>query len=469
MRINTNVAALNSYNQLKNTQGNLSKSLERLSSGKRINSAADDAAGLAISEKMNAQIRGLAQAQRNAQDSISMIQTAEGALKESHAILQRMRELSVQAANDTNTSDDRAEIQKEIDSLTAELTNIGETTEFNTKNLLNGGAGLKTTVNTEQVGSTDKDWASIQGGTADTTTGTVNITSATAAKAGSYQLTTATGSTASETISINGKSITYDASAAIGANTAANLKAVLNENADALGIKEVTDADLSGGTITIENAQEGSAYDLDISAGSTAISAATAINQSIAGTDAKITEATAGGDYVASGNQITITSGQFKGLELKLDGDAMSTTNTENDFNFDIDSNGSIQAQIGANEGQTMSISMNDMRAEALGVNNIDVTSAENASNAITTINDAIQEVSSERSKLGAAQNRLEHITNNLNTSEENLTAAESRISDVDMAKEMMNFTKSQILSQAGTAMLAQANQLPQGVLQLLG
>src|SRR6056297_107644 len=168
MRINTNVAALNSYNQLKNTQNNLSQSLERLSSGKRINGAADDAAGLAISEKMNAQINGLGQAQRNAQDSISMIQTAEGALKESHSILQRMRELSVQAANDTNTADDRAEIQEEIDSLKTELTNIGETTEFNTKKLLNGGAGLDTSMDYENtsgnstVGEFGEDWMSIE-------------------------------------------------------------------------------------------------------------------------------------------------------------------------------------------------------------------------------------------------------------------------------------------------------------------
>ena len=150
MRINTNVAALNSYNQLKNTQNNLSKSLSRLSSGKRINGAADDAAGLAISEKMGSQTRGLAQAQRNAQDGISMIQTAEGALKESHSILQRMRELSVQSANDTNTQADRAEIQEEINQLKSEMNRISETTEFNTQKLLDG--SLK---NTFQIGANE--------------------------------------------------------------------------------------------------------------------------------------------------------------------------------------------------------------------------------------------------------------------------------------------------------------------------
>ncbi|MDZ7672942.1 MAG: flagellin [Halanaerobiales bacterium] len=154
MRINTNIAALNSYNQLKNTQSNLSKSLERLSSGKRINGAADDAAGLAISEKMNAQVRGLGQAQRNAQDGISLIQTAEGALKESHSILQRMRELAVQSSNDTNTAADRAEIQKEVDQLTSRIrSDIADTTEFNTKKLLNGSIGADATISTNNSGA----------------------------------------------------------------------------------------------------------------------------------------------------------------------------------------------------------------------------------------------------------------------------------------------------------------------------
>lgn len=272
MIINHNIAALNTYRMLSANNTAASKSLEKLSSGLRINRAGDDAAGLAISEKMRGQIRGLNQATRNAQDGISLIQTAEGALNETHAILQRMRELAVQAANDTNNDNDRAEMQKEISQLISEIDRISNDTEFNTKTLLDGS--------------------------------------------------------------------------------------------------------LSGGAELIFH--------------------------------------------------------------------------------------------IGANEGQNLSLAISDMSSTALGVNGIDISTQGGADSAITTIQTAIDNVSSERAKLGAVQNRLEHTINNLGTSSENLTAAESRIRDVDMAKEMMEFTKMSILSQAAQAMLAQANQMPQGVLQLL-
>ncbi|MGI6084068.1 MAG: flagellin [Acetivibrionales bacterium] len=273
MRINHNIASLNTYRQLSVNTTMGSKSLEKLSSGYRINRAGDDAAGLAISEKMRGQIRGLNQAERNAQDAISLIQTAEGALNESHSILQRMRELAVQAASDTNTDDDRAELQKEIEQLTSEIDRISTDTEFNTMKLLNGSFG-----------------------------------------------TTA------------------------------------------------------------------------------------------------------------------------------------------------------LKFQVGANFNQVVSLTVGNMNAETLGVGTtaINLSSQVSASAAITTIDTAIGEVSSERAKLGAMQNRLEHTINNLGTTSENLTASESRIRDVDMAKEMMEFAKNSILQQAATAMLAQANSQPQGVLRLL-
>ncbi len=274
MIINTNIAALNAYNNLNQNYSSLIKSFERLSSGKRINSAADDAAGLAISEKMKAQINGLSQAQRNAQDAVSLVQTAEGGLKESHAILQRMRELAVQASNDTYSEFDRGEIQKEIEELAEELSSIGEYTQFNTKNLLDG---------------------------------------------------------------------------------------------------------------------------------------------------------------------------SFDGV-----------------------------FQIGANQGQTLGLQIADMRAESLGIVDtsgvaIQLTDHDSAADAISVFDDAISRVSSERAKLGAVQNRLGHTINNLSTTETNLIAAESRISNVDLAKEIMNMVRYQILVQAGIAVLAQANQIPQGILQLLG
>ena len=274
MRINNNLMAMNTHRQLGINTGEGAKSIEKLSSGSRINRAGDDAAGLAISEKMRGQIRGLNQASRNAQDGISMIQTAEGALNETQAILQRMRELSVQSANDTNVNTDRAAIQEEVDALGKEIERIATSTEFNTKKLLNSGVAVK--------------------------------------------------------------------------------------------------------------------------------------------------------------------------------------------------------VHIGANSSQSIDVSFGNMRASTLGVGSIpsstiiSITTQGNANTAIQLVNDALTKVSTERAKLGAVQNRLEHTIKNLDTGAENLQASESRIRDVDMAKEMMNFTKQNILQQAAQAMLAQANQAPQGVLQLL-
>ncbi|MFL2071885.1 flagellin [Marinilactibacillus psychrotolerans] len=288
MRINTNTAAMNTYSRLTQANGAKAGSLAKLSSGLRINKAGDDAAGLSISEKMKNQVSGLAQATRNAQDGISLIQTAEGALNETHSILNRMRDLTVQASNDTNTDEDKGAIQKEIESLTLEVNRIATTTTFNTKNLL-------------QADSADS------------------------------------------------------------------------------------------------------------------------------------TEAAT--------------------------------------FKF----------QIGANQGETLTLSVKNMTSDGLGIGavdgagaitgGLDVTGADAAGfdTILGKIDTAIESVSTERANLGATQNRLDHTINNLTTTKENLSEANSRIRDVDMAEEMMSFTKSNILSQASTAMLAQANQMPQGVLQLLG
>ncbi|MCA1031444.1 flagellin [Bacillus timonensis] len=407
MRINHNIAALNTYRQLNSASTGQAKSMEKLSSGLRINKAGDDAAGLAISEKMRGQIRGLDQASRNSQDGISLIQTAEGALNETHDILQRMRELAVQASNDTNTSTDRGEIQKEINSLTSEINRIGNTTEFNTQKLLNG----EKTTNTVSAKSS-------------LVIGDLTFNADTAGSAGndlSIEFVAASGASASTSVALSGNKITVtlgtDGSSVVNA-TAANVKSALDGDA---GIAALIDTTISG-------------------------------------TGANVQAATA---------------------EANLTGGA--------------DAGAALQFQIGANENQSMSLEIEDMRSVALGISatsagsgfttsqdvtngtdsspaeyGLDVSSATNAAAAITKIQSAIEKVSAERSKLGANQNRLEHTINNLGTSSENLTAAESRIRDVDMAKEMMNQTKNSILSQAAQAMLAQANQQPQGVLQLL-
>lgn len=422
MRINHNISALNTYNKLGINQGNASKNMEKLSSGLRINRAGDDAAGLAISEKMRSQIRGLDMATKNANDSISLIQTAEGALNETHSILQRMRELAVQATNDTNTDADRAELQAEISQLIAEVDRIGNATEFNTKKLLDGTAkgvvnakdGTAQINNNSNLTIQQSELLKFQNGA----TGAV--------KNGSYTL--------------------IKVSERISGGTTFNAFKVYDNDGNVL-------AEMSGsGGQTISGGQGAIKMDgntFTFLSGSNVFASGTAGNSFRSGTITinKIGEtATSGGLKV--GESITFVFG------ARQVGEA--------------DVNAAILTQIGANAGQTSFISMNDMRSKALDIDKVDVTDKWKASAAIERVNAALTKVSSQRSSLGAVQNRLEHTINNLTTASENLSSAESRIRDVDMAKEMMELTKNNILSQASQAMLAQANQVPQGVLQLL-
>ena len=397
MRINNNLMAINTHRQLGITNTASSKSMEKLSSGFRINRAGDDAAGLAISEKMRGQIRGLTQASRNAQDTISLIQTAEGALTESHAILQRMRELAVQAANDTNTDSDRKELQNEVKQLISELDRIGNTTEFNTKKLLDGSAkGVKEAVD------------------------------------GSMRIN-------------NNSALTLDVSATALAK-----------------IKESTLVDGAYMIIKVNNESTSSAFKTT--------------DFQIVGPDGKeathITVATKSivlkSAILGTGKTATITFNDSATLSenMKVGESITFVFSAAEKASQELDD--SIMAQIGANAGQTAFISIGDMRAAALGVDKIDISNKFGAQVAIETVNNALEKVSTQRSALGAMQNRLEHTIKNLDTSAENLQASESRIRDVDMAKEMMEFTKQNILQQAAQAMLAQANQAPQGVLQLL-
>jgi len=385
MRINNNIMAMNTHRQLGINANGVSKSIEKLSSGYRINRAGDDAAGLAISEKMRGQIRGLNQASRNAQDAISLVQTAEGALNETHAILQRMRELAVQAANDTNTDSDRGELQKEIDQLTKEIDRIANTTEFNTLKLLDG--SKKGLVEAEDSKATLQN----------------------------------------------------------NSNVAFTLGTVATDIADSF-------------TVTI-----------------------TATNESIsfAGMNFEISVVGADKNSVGLADEKTIQYNSKTIIEFeegslsKLKAGESITISVKKAVEGNTDVSDALSMQIGANSGQNILIGIGSMRASDLGLRDpdgkaLDITTASNATGAITQINNALEYVSTERSKLGAIQNRLEHTIKNLDTAAENLQASESRIRDVDMAKEMMAFTKNNILQQAATAMLAQANQVPQGVLQLL-
>lgn len=594
MIINHNISALNTYRQLSTNNSATAKSLEKLSSGLRINRAGDDAAGLAISEKMRAQIRGLQMASKNAQDGISLIQTAEGALNEVHSILQRMRELADQSANGTNTDEDRIALNDEIKQLIEEMDRIATTTEFNTQKLLDGSKGAKTTS------------ANITGGVAKeiSAANKLVITDGTETKNNVFGIVYAASATEQYTLQVAIPEGEYDnlveftqafnnaldkAADDLATSTEIDIKSVVSnirlgfdvdsdtgevkfklfeKEADALaenatftlkatGTTEVknllgltADVILTGDdgtavdvqafgsvikdsagsnpvlwdkfTIKFEDGVEPTAnqnnvlkmtYDgleltveltertYDGSTGKAATDLAADIQTKIEAAIDTAVEALDEDDLKAKGykgdepsmknaykvdlkaglqvafneeNKLTITGP----VEMKIDetSDAAIVLGLTN-VNVDIKNSG-VTFQIGANAGQTMTISINDMQTSAVGktdingtykyLKDVDISTRDGAEEAIKILDTAIKEVSTERSKLGAYQNRLEHTINNLGTSAENLTAAESRIRDVDMAKEMMEFTKYSILNQAATAMLAQANQLPQSVLQLL-
>jgi flagellin len=421
LRINQNIAAMNAYRNLATNNESMAKSLEKLSSGFRINRAADDAAGLSISENLRSQTGGLKVAVRNSQDGISVVQTAEGALTESHSILQRMRDLAVQATN-TGSQDAQATkaAQTEFKQLNEELDRIGNTTRFGGAKLLDGTYGaapasLASTVNLSNDARKVFDASSMQLDFNGTQIAGTNINAST--------LTTA----------LSGQT-----------GTAAN--------GSALAAGEYRDA-------------AALAKDLQ-SAVDTTLKTATAGRYQNGDVQVSVTDAGNGIWKVAlNSNAGGLTPGS--GATLSAAG------NTAGDFGFSTTPATSTVAQgtggvfqVGANAGESIKISIGAINSSSLGTSTLDLTT--NASGAITQLDNAISKVSDTRATLGAYQNRLEKTINNLNVAVENLTASESRIRDTDMAKEMMNFTRSQILSQAGTSMLGQANQAPQSVMQIL-
>ena len=407
MRIQHNIAALNSYRNLTNNNSAVSKNLEKLSSGYKINRAGDDAAGLAISEKMRAQITGLETAQKNANDGISLVQTAEGALTEVHSMLNRMVELADQSANGTyQDAVDRENLQKEVQSLKDEIDRISESTNFNGIQLLDGTMDGK-------------------GAAAATIAGTGATAKVTAAVAG------AAGVVEEYTVDLSG----------------------IQVNAE--GRAEVKFGGISG-KIYIDVTEADSAESI-------AQKVAAAYN-GLAAT-AKISDGL-GEYYIATskGGELVLTASRA-GDATNVNTAAIAFTGTG------VAPTGQdLTLQIGdsAASYNQMTVSVKSMDTASLGIENIDISSQAGAKAAIDVIKAAINKVSSTRGDLGAVQNRLEHTINNLSVTTENMTAAESRIRDVDMAEEMMAYTKNNILVQSSQAMLAQANQIPQGVLQLL-
>jgi len=426
LRINQNIAAQNAYRNLSVTDSQMSKSLEKLSSGFRINRAADDAAGLSISEGLRSQIGGLKVAVRNTQDGVSVAQTAEGSLNEVTSILQRMRDLAVQASNSGATdSDAAAAANKEMDQLNAELNRIGETTAFGKQKLLDGsfGATVKTAL----------------------------------AADGSNSIAAVPDSNGVNQVAALADSVTTTD----GATWSFDLKQVAGLTTSPDGL-EMDGSDPI--TVTVAS----------VAPDATPQDVAKAVN---AGLEAALKA------RGFEGNEITMSA--------KVSADKVTTFQLSGAGNFEIDDTGSVLGdlnldvsstaaastlvstggnkgafQVGANANQKISIAIGAVNADALGTAALDLTTDPDA--AITILDKALQSVSDSRASLGAVQNRFEHTINNLNVAVENLSASESRIRDTDMAQEMVSYTRSQILTQAGTSMLSQANQSAQNVLSLL-
>jgi len=570
MRITHNVAAMNTHRQMGISEADGSRSMEKLSSGFRINRAGDDAAGLAISEKMRAQIRGLNMASKNSSDTISMIQTAEGALGETHSILQRMRELAVQSANDTNTDSDRTELQNEVKLLIAEVDRIGNTTEFNTKKLLEGSAKgvADEIIGTSRINNNsslvldagkmakmsdavaaDKSWA-FDGAYMLVRTGRTDgpdlnladfmmvgpdgsqykfavldsagtpitgdaLKAGTIVGSGKYTLAAGAAEIKGVNVTLGGalaQIAADDNTLAKGSVLAKDSKVVLTSGGsvfiqvngketevkfDATGLTVGDELVAVGKSITLEDGtilKQSAAGTLDVTTGRITLSQdwdlstttkATLTKDStladgtilagaialVAGTVITDTKTVAPGSVTFNGTNIQFSANDDIALAAEYKHAAVGDSVTFIFSEYTAASsklNDSVMAQIGANSGQTAFVSMGDMRAKALGISDINVGSKWGAATAIETVNNALQKVSHQRSSLGAIQNRLEHTIKNLDTAAENLQAAESRIRDVDMAKEIMEFTKNNILQQASQAMLAQANSQPQSVLALL-
>ena len=565
MVISTNMSALNTANQLTKNNSLMNSSLEKLSSGYAINSAADDAAGLAISEKMRAQIQGLNQASDNSQDAISLTQTADGALDETNEILKRMRELAVKASSDTLTDDDRQAVQDEVDQLRQEIDRISNDTEYNTKKLLNGDSGSEVTVSgtnsaaivagdttagnnttsgTYEVKYTSVATQAISGADNTSDTGIDAITDSADAFAGDIEIngTTVTieqgdtiegvvkkindvSSTTGVTASVNqddtGNMYVELTNATYGSDSTITLKAKNDTLDNLFNAVSSTDTTTTSVTVTGKNASgtingaiataDGNtltSFDLTVTGDDATLSAlytsfatdhATEVGNVTTATSDLTSDIaaadTANGDtalatlysqYLAGTKSETDLRTAFAandtadGTTLIADLDALKTAQEAlaaipvATADVTVDTSSALTFQIGANTDQTMTLSIGDMDADALGVagdsptTGIDLSTAESASDAITAIDKAISKVATARSNLGAVQNSLESNINNLDTESENLTSAESNIRDTDMAEEMSNYTKYSVITQAATAMLAKANQQPQQVLTLL-
>ncbi len=485
MVVQHNLQAMNSNRMLGITQGSLSKSTEKLSSGYAINRAADNAAGLAISEKMRKQIRGLTQASANAEDGISSVQTAEGALTEVHDMLQRMNELAVQAANGTNSADDRSYIQDEIDQITQEIDRVAETTKFNETYLLKGDTlGVKGYSYQYKKGTDTEAEVAFKADAA--TGGELSITFE--APNGKDKVSVSDCNNLAKALRDQGATIsaktitTSDGTDKMeyvlelnGSDAKANYKVITTNAED--GEFEIQDLDgnkIAGATVS------------KIKAGESAIITATTVSaaqsskevyefydkdgNAIAENDLdKYVAADADGNFIGRADAPAIYDAL--GNEISLAEDVIDNKLVTGNKNLTAALKMSFHVGADGTDNNKININIDAMTAKSLGVNGLKVNGEDgsNATDAIDTISAAIKKVSTQRSALGAVQNRLEHTIKNLDNIVENTTSAESAIRDTDMANEMVKYSNNNILSQAGQSMLAQANQSNQGVLSILG
>lgn len=480
--INTNTASLNAQRNLSASQTSLTTSLQRLSSGMRINSAKDDAAGLAISDRMTSQIKGLNQAARNANDGISLAQTAEGALQNVGDSLQRMRELAVQASNATNSASDRASLQKEVDQLVKQINTVASQTSFNGVKLLDGTFNAQTF----QVGANKGE--------------TIDISSIASAKADALGVgTTSSYSTSFTSAAVTGTAIAQGGVTVNGFNIGPSKSdGVSSVEADASAISKAAAFNAVSGQTGVTATANATVTAVDTIAVGAAIAGtagtdALYVNGVNIGAVAAGTTADAQGNNLAaainavsnqtgvtaafnSTNQgLTLTAADGRNISITDDGtNTLGLTEATTRGTVSLSSTSSAGITLGGTAGLTAAGLAGKQGANAAaatfgaGVSSIDVSTSSGAQNALDIIDSALSNINASRANLGAIQNRFTSVVSNLNTTSENVSAARSRIQDTDFAAETANMTRGQILQQAGTAMLAQANQLPQSVLSLL-
>lgn len=474
MKINRNMSAVRANKQLLGTENRLSKSMKRLSSGYKINSAEDNPAGMAISNKMKAQIEALDQAKSNSSDAQNVMKIADGALGEVSSMLQRIRELAVQGASDTYSENDKKALQSEIDELTKEVDRISGDTEYNTKSLLDGSSDTRVYVRQKDA----------NGNMTQVNSYITRINFSDNVSSDKYELTVnslatqATGSLASAkkpdaegTISINGVSVAIKADM-----TQDEYIQELQKAATTAG----TTMQVNGDSISFLSNEYGSDSTVNITLSSSLKALAGADYENADdgsgnmqlksnGKDAVVT----GGENLsdktirADGNRVYVVGNSGFSMDFLLSSD-MDMTAGSMDLQIDISDIGNMAVQIGANEGQEMKIRIPEVSSETLYLDTVDVTVKGGADKAMSTLDDAIEYVSGVRSRIGAFQNRLESAESSLSETSENMTGAYSNIMDTDMATEMTEYAAQNILDQAGISVLSQANDLPQQVLSLL-